>query len=598
MYFFLLLCYALGIEPHGKIGLISNNRWEWVALASAAFSLNAAIVPMYEAQLPSDWSYIVNDSGCSALFCANQDIFDRVQKHVIPSAPKVQATMCFDGAPEGASYSFESAMAMAKVALSKKDATITTSDGIPPMPEDLANLIYTSGTTGKPKGVELTHQNFVSNVIGSTRIAVENPKDFIRESDRSLAFLPWAHSYGQTCELWVGMAHGGSAGICRGVTHILDDLQMVKPSVLFAVPTLYKKIYDGVQNIMESSTGTKKKLMQRALELGVRKATVERDGASSFGMWENVQHNVLDAIILSKIRARFGGNLRHGFVAGAACPKEVINFMDSLGIPIYEGYGLTETSPIITMNSPGKHRPGSVGPPIGGVDVHVIDPKDGKTPLPPGEKGEICCVGPNIMKGYYKNQEETDKVISVAPDGVSRMFHTGDVGTRTEDGFIEITGRIKEQYKLENGKFVVPSPIEEAIGMSRFISQVVLHGSNRPYNIVLIVPEWNAIRTELATSPKGKNKENINDLSEEDLANDIRVRELIYNEIHDHCSNLKKFEIPQKYAFIAPCTVANNMLTAKMSIRRHEVIQTYEELISELYSINGDHSSKKKNVAA
>jgi len=264
-----------------------------------------------------------------------------------------------------------------------------------------------------------------------------------------------------------------------------------------------------------------------------------------------MQHNVLDAVILSKIRARFGGNLRHGFVAGAACPKEVIDFMDSLGIAIYEGYGLTETSPIITMNSPGKHRPGSVGPPIGGVDVYIIDPKDGKTPLPPGQKGEICCTGLNVMKGYYKNQEETDKVISVAPDGVSRMFHTGDVGTLTEDGFVMVTGRIKEQYKLENGKFVVPSPIEEAIGMSRFISQVVLHGANRPYNVVLIVPEWNAIRAELATLSLENNRDdnkqvNISDLSEEDLANDIRVKELIHNEIHDNCYNLKKFEIPQK----------------------------------------------------
>jgi len=171
----------------------------------------------------------------------------------------LQASMCFDGAPEGAPYSFKSAMVAAEVALSKESAT-KVSGGLLPLPEDLANLIYTSGTTGKPKGVELTHQNFTSNIIGSTRVAVENPKDFVRESDRSLAFLPWAHSYGQTCELWVGMAHGSSTGICRGVTHILDDLQMVKPSVLFAVPTLYKKIYDGVQNIMDSSTGTKKKI--------------------------------------------------------------------------------------------------------------------------------------------------------------------------------------------------------------------------------------------------------------------------------------------------------------------------------------------------
>ena len=168
--------------------------------------------------------------------------------------------------------------------------------------------------------------------------------------------------------------------------------------------------------------------------------------------------------------------------------------MDSIGIPICEGYGLTETSPIITINTPEQRQVGSVGRPIGGVTVYIVD-EEGKE-VPRGKEGEICCTGPNVMHGYYNNKEATDEVITLAPDGKSRMFHTGDLGRMGEDGFVKVTGRLKEQYKLENGKYVVPTPIEEAIGMSRYIAQVVLTGANRPYNVALLVPEWPAIRSE------------------------------------------------------------------------------------------------------
>lgn len=391
--------------------MISNNRWEWVAIACAAYSLTAGIVPMYEAQLPSDWSYIVNDSQAKVLFCATQGIYDSVIKDVAPSAPTLQTTMCLDAA-KGEPHAF--ATAMASVAEDADGKLI-----IEPTVDDLASLIYTSGTTGKPKGVELTHNNISTNVLGAARTMVKNPNDFVHQGDRSLAFLPWAHSYGQTCELWLGIAHGCSAGICRGVPSILEDLQLVKPTVLFAVPTLYKKVYDGVNNIMETANPRRKYLMQRALELGRMNAAHKQGLGPPLGFMDRLAFKALDSIVLSKIRARFGGNLRYAFVAGAACPAEVIKFMDALSIPVLEGYGLTETSPIITINSPEQRLVGSVGRAIGGVKVHVVD-EEGKD-VGVGKDGEICCTGPNIMKGYYNNPEATDEVISVAPDGVSRM---------------------------------------------------------------------------------------------------------------------------------------------------------------------------------
>lgn len=400
---------TIGVVEYSKIGIISNNRWEWAAIAAAAYSLNATIVPMYEAQLPADWTYILNDSGATALFCANDSILATLQKEVLPSTPMVQATLCFD-ADLGQEHAFATAMARADAS----SATI-----LAPTIDDLADLIYTSGTTGKPKGVELTHNNIATNVKSAVRTMVSHPDVFLRQSDRSLAFLPWAHSYGQTCELWAGMSQGTSMGICRGVPSILEDLQLVKPSILFAVPTLYKRIYDGVHNLIESSSPTRKALMNKALEMGRQRADADHGIRRPLGLIESLQLKVLDGIVLSKIRNRFGGNLRHGFVAGAACPAEVLDFMDDLGIPICEGYGLTETSPIIAINTPENRQVGSVGRAIGGVEIHIIG-EDGR-PVESGAEGEICCVGPNIMRSYYKNQAATDEVISVAPDGKGRM---------------------------------------------------------------------------------------------------------------------------------------------------------------------------------
>jgi long-chain acyl-CoA synthetase len=366
---------------------------------------------MYEAQLPSDWTYILNDSGSVAVFAATQDIYDKLQKEVLPSTPLVKASLCLD-APLGEPHAFQTAMA----------AVETDTVGsliVAPDAEDLANLIYTSGTTGKPKGVELTHLNFTSNVKSASRSMVEEPKEFIREIDRTLSFLPWAHAYGQTCELWAYMSYGASMGICRGVPVILEDLQLVKPTALLSVPTLYKKVYDGVHNLMETAPPLRKKLMSNALRLGEAKALAEKGMGPPLGSFQRIQHSILDKLVLSKIRDRFGGRMRHGFSGGSACPAEVVRFMDSLGIPICEGYGLTETSPIITLNVPEARAAGSVGRPIGGVTVYIVD-EEGR-PVAPGGEGEICCVGPNVMKGYHNNPEATAEVISTAPDGKSRM---------------------------------------------------------------------------------------------------------------------------------------------------------------------------------
>lgn len=431
----------LGIQAGSKVAIISNNRWEWATVTAAAYSLNATAVPMYEAQLAADWTYILNDSQATVLLTANDSILATVRREVLANVPLLKTVLSLDAA-EGQAHAFATAMAAHEPDTAGHYINA-------PTPDDLANLIYTSGTTGKPKGVELTHQNFASNVLAAARTMVQDPHDFIRHDDCSLAFLPWAHSYGQTCELWMSISHGARMGISRGIPSILEDLQMIQPTVLFSVPTLYKKIYDGVHNLIETSSPLRKRLMQAALKAGQARVDAEHGTRPPLSFLERMQFDVLDKLILTKIRARFGGKMRHGFVAGAACPSPVINFMDSIGIPICEGYGLTETSPIITINTPEQRSVGSVGRPIGGVTVFICN-EEGQE-VPRDYEGEICCTGPNVMRGYYQNEDATNEVISMAPDGVTRMFHTGDLGRQSESGFVYVTGRLKEQYKLENG---------------------------------------------------------------------------------------------------------------------------------------------------
>ncbi len=333
---------------------------------------------------------------------------------------------------------------------------------------------------------------------------------------------------------------------------------------------------------MNNESSVKQGLMRAALRIGKAHAAhkngiIRSDGtkAPPLGLVDKLKFKLLDEVVLAKIRGRFGNNLRVGFVAGAACPREIVDFMDSIGISVCEGYGLTETSPIISLNVLGRRKAGTVGQVLDGVQVWVVDP-DGN-PVECGEEGEICCSGPNVMRGYHNNLAATKEVITISPDG-KQMFHTGDLGKLGEDGFLHVTGRLKELYKLENGKYVCPTPIEEAITMSRYISQVVVCGANRPYNIAVIAPDWAAIRSEFGFADL--------DVSEEELVNDDRVKGLIAAEIKLNCYKVKRYEVPQNFLIVSPFTASNNMLTPKMSIRRHVVIKTYEDMIADLYNGN------------
>ncbi|OJT17227.1 long-chain fatty acid--CoA ligase [Archangium sp. Cb G35] len=539
----------LGVTHGDRVAVIANNRHEWAVGAYACYTLGAAYVPMYEAQLDKEWAYILNDCGAKVVFAATDAIAAKL-KAIKSELPKLEHIIRFTGtATETDTFA----------CLLRRGAD-TPSPVTTPKASDLAGLIYTSGTTGNPKGVMLSHSNLARNVCAMHEVFPMN------KEDRSLAFLPWAHSFGQNVELNALLSMGASMGIAEGVDKIVDNLAEVQPTLLFSVPRIFNRIYDGLQKRMAAEKPIKRMLFHRGLEVAKqRKALAEKNQSS---VLLDLQHAFFDKVVFSKVRARFGGQLKYAFSGAAAISREVAEFIDNLGITVYEGYGLTETSPIATANYPGYRKIGSVGRPIPGTRVEIDRSETGDP-----KQGEIVVYGHNVMMGYYNLPDENAKVFTA--DG---GFKTGDMGMVDEHGYVWITGRIKEQYKLENGKYVVPVPIEQALQLSPFIVNVMLHGQNKPFNVAIIVPDMEALK-KWATE-KGLDISSIPELLKRE-----EVQQLYREQINEFCKDSAKgYEKPQRFLLISEdFSTANDMLTPSLKLKRRNVLKKFGEAVEELY---------------
>ncbi|MEW6270340.1 MAG: long-chain fatty acid--CoA ligase [Thermodesulfobacteriota bacterium] len=537
---------ALGIGRGDVVAMIANNRPEWATAAYATYGLGASFAPMYEAQHDEEWEYILADSGTKLLCVPSQAIADRVQAFRT-RLPELLHVVTIEGT---ADHSFADVVALGKrspVAL------------VHPQPDDLAGFIYTSGTTGNPKGVLLTHKNLASNVSAIQDLFPIGPED------RSLSFLPWAHSFGQVVELHGLFSMGASMGIAEAVDKIVDNLAEVEPTLLFAVPRIFNRIYRGLKQRMAEEGGIRKMLFDAAIENEQQRRRLAEQKQSS--LFVELKHALFDRLVFAQVRARFGGKLKYAFSGGAAISREVAEFIDDLGIMVYEGYGLTETSPIVTANWPGTRRLGSVGKPIPGVRVDID-----RTVTGDSVDGEIVVHGHNVMKGYHRLPEENAKVFT--PDGGLR---TGDMGHLDGDGFLYITGRIKEQYKLENGKYVVPTLLEEEIKLSPYVSNVMVYGDNKPFNVALVVPDMENLSKWAAEHAAG--------LTEAELLADARVRELIQSEIEQRSGRFKQFEKVRKVALVAEdFTQENGLLTPSLKLKRCAVLHKHGSALAELYA--------------
>ncbi len=542
---------SLGISQGDTVAIISANRVEWAIAAYAAYGLGARFCPMYESQLEKDWNYITADSGAKVLLASTYPIYETIRDWSGDNqVGNVEHIFCMALPPEdGASFA-------ALEARGKANPTGTVEID----PEWICGFIYTSGTTGKPKGVLLSHSNIVSNLNGVSAIF---PVD---SSDVSVSFLPWAHSFGQTCELHSMLSRGAAMAIAESVEKLVDNFGEVRPTVLYAVPRVFNKIYDGLQKKIAEEGGLKQTLFNAAMANADYRKELEAKGESSW--WADTKHGLYDKVIFSKVRERFGGRLRYAVSGGAALSPEVGDFIDKLGIFVCEGYGLTETSPIVSTNHPAARKLGSVGKAIDGVkviiDTSVVEDSD-------SDDGEIVVRGPNVMKGYHNLPAETEEVMTGKGD-----FRTGDLGRLDSDGFLYITGRIKEQYKLENGKYVVPAPLEELLQLSPFITQAYIHGFNKPFNVALIVPDRLALE-------KWAGENRVSGDYDAILAHDA-TRKLFTEQLERYSKDFKKYEQPRRFKLIAEeFSVDNGMLTPKMSLKRNVVQDRYAAEIAELH---------------
>ncbi|MCX5743544.1 MAG: long-chain fatty acid--CoA ligase [Proteobacteria bacterium] len=545
----------LGVRPGDHVAIVSRNSAAWATAAYATYGLVATFVPMYEAQGPDDWEFILRDCGATVVFgrtaaiaAALEDIASRV--------PSLRDIIIIEGSP-GDPRSF--------AALAQR-GRVRPHPVHPAAAEDLADLVYTSGTTGRPKGVMLTHHNLTSN-IAATLAAFP-----FTATDRTLSFLPWAHVYGQVCELHMLIAAGASTAFNTDTDKLLDDLRDVQPTILVAVPRIFNKIHAGVRAQIEHEPRVVRALFARGLAASIRRRRGERLGVMERVMcW-------LAGFLFAAIRRKFGGRLRYAITASAAISPQVGEFIDGLGIDVYEGYGLTETSPVVAMNRPGHRKLGSVGLPIAGVTIELDQTRGGT----PGE-GEIIVHGPNVMRGYHARPEEN--VRAFTPDG---GLHTGDLGQVDADGFLFITGRIKEQYKLENGKYVMPTPLEEQLALSPYVRNVMLYGANRPYNVALVVLDEERVRAWAATQ----------DLAlATDLAADERVRTLVLDELRQQAAGFRSFERPLACALTTqPFTIENGLLTPTLKLKRRDVLAKFGAALDALYDAAPPAKAPTRNV--
>ena len=538
----------LGIKKDDAVGIICNNSTEWAICLFATSGLDARFVPMYEAELPQVWKYIINDAQIKVLFISKKKIYNEI-KDILSSIPTLQKVIILEG--DGPDTLAD---------LEKKGAAKNVKS-IYPDSSSICILIYTSGTTGDPKGVLLSQANITSNAHAVTVCFPD-----INYSNRSLSILPWAHVFGLG-ELVVYCLLGASMGLAEKASTIPADLLMVKPDFMTAVPRVFNKVYDGLWTKMNEEGGLAKALFVMGVESGKKKRELAAQGKSSF--MTNLKFKIADAIVFKKIRERLGGKLSGVMTGSAQMNPEISHFFWDMGIPLYDAYGLTETSPGATMNCPAKYRIGSVGPAMG-LGKIVID----KSIVGPDSvDGEIIIYGPNVMQGYHNKPEATKAVMT--PDG---GFRTGDRGRLDEEGFLHITGRLKEQFKLENGKYVFPVAIEEDVKLNHYIENAMIYGEGHEFNICLVIPDFAAL-------DKWAEKNNLPKDHTELLKKD-ETKKFLEKEITNSLkSTYGSYEIPKAFIFIdQPFSLENGMLTQTMKLKRRIVFEKYKDEIEKLYA--------------
>lgn len=538
---------ANDFSPEGsdKIAIISNNRPEWVFTDLAVQQIGAILVPVYPTTNPNELTFILNDAAVKYIFVSNEELLAKVNS-IVDKVPSLQGMYTFDTIA-GAKH-WSDVTQLSNPSLLSDVERIKASVPV----DHLATIIYTSGTTGTPKGVMLSHSNIYTNVQFSKK---SFPFNDAPES-KVLSFLPLNHIFEKTCT-YIYLYSGISIYYAESLDTIGDNLKEIKPNGFTTVPRLLEKVFEKIMAKGNELTGTKRKLFFWAVDLAEK-----YDNRVSGGLWYNIQLAIANKLIFSKWREALGGNISFIITGGAACQVKLLRIFNAAGVPVYEGYGPTENSPVICVNrqEKGGTKFGTVGPAIDGIQVKLA------------EDGEILVTGPCVMKGYYKRPDLTAETV------VDGWLLTGDIGIWDENKFLKITDRKKELFKTSGGKYVAPQPIENKLKESPFVEQVMVVGSERKFVGALIVPSF-------ATLKEWMREKEIPFTTNEDVIHHPKVlelyRELVesFNKFFNHVEQIKKFELlPNEW------TVDTGEMTPKLSLKRKVVNEKFKDAIERIYA--------------
>jgi long-chain acyl-CoA synthetase len=531
-------------ENSDKIAIISNNRPEWIFTDLATQQIGAILVPIYPTTGAHDIEFILNDAQVKYLFVSNAEMLEKVKPLAckIPSLKNIYTFERIDGADHWSTVTtLANEQSLQQVESIKKTIPVS----------HLATIIYTSGTTGTPKGVMLSHSNIYSNLmLSKLSFPFEDAPD-----TRVLSFLPLNHIFEKTVT-YIHLFSGISIYYAESMDTIGENLKEVKPTGFATVPRLLEKVFERIMTSGNQLTGIKRKLFFWAIALGEK-----YDNRIDGGAWYNLQLAIANKLVFKKFREALGNNVEYIITGGAACQVKLLRIFNAAKIPVYEGYGPTENSPVICVNrkEAGGTKFGTVGPPINGIQVKLA------------EDGEILVNGPSVMQGYFKRPDLTAETV------IDGWLHTGDIGEWDENKFLKITDRKKELFKTSGGKYVAPQPIENKFKESQYIEQIMVIGEQQKFVGALIVPSFNAIKTWMES--KG-----INYTTNEDAIQNPKVVALFqqtidtYNEQFNHVEQIKKFELlPKEWS------IDTGEMTPKLSIKRKVVMEKYKDVIAKIY---------------
>ncbi len=543
---------SLGIETEQRVGIASGTRYEWILADLAIMCAGAATTTVYPSTNGEDTAYILSDSECRVVFAEDDDQLAKLVAHKA-ELPHLMKVVTFDGATDNDWVIGLEELAALGDAYLVDHAGIVAATARAISPDQLATLIYTSGTTGRPKGVRLKHKSWVYE---GAAIEVQN---ILHEDDLQFLWLPMAHSFGKVL-LSSQLACGFATAIDGRVDKIVENLGIVKPTFMGAAPRIFEKAHGRIVTMQQSEGGLKEKLFNRAFKVGLQVDLLVREG-KSVPVSLKVQHAIFDKLVFSKVRDRFGGRVRFFISGAAALNQEIAEWFHAAGIVILEGYGLTECSAGGFVNHPDQYKFGTVGPALPGSEVKL------------GDGDEVLIRGPHVMDGYHNLPEETAKTLT--EDG---WLRTGDKGSLDADGFLTITGRIKDLFKTSGGKYIAPSAIESKFkAVCPYASQFMVFGNSRNYCVALVTLDPDAMATWAAENGMA-------DASYTEVVKSEKVHDLVAGYVEELNARLNRWETIKKWELLDhDLTIESGELTPSMKVKRNVVEDNHKALIAAFY---------------